>query len=167
MANRIAQLENVHTIAKKKFTLVYPSNLSGPIILKSKIFQNLAKKISTHIDVSNTSIQLLNKEELIDLLYEVHIHSAVCIFENIEDINLETIHQYTKSLFRRKNADYGDAFAIYGPIGVLIRMQDKISRYINLYTSTTIEVHDESLVDTLYDLNNYSAMAIMLLYEKK
>ena len=27
-----------------------------------------------------------------------------------------------------KNKDYGDAFATYGPIGVIVRMGDKISR---------------------------------------
>ena len=31
-------------------------------------------------------------------------------------------------LFKKKNTDYGDAFAEYGPIGVLMRMGDKIKR---------------------------------------
>ena len=40
----------------------------------------------------------------------------------------EKIQRESKDLFRRKNADYGDAFATYGPIGVLVRMGDKIQR---------------------------------------
>jgi len=31
-------------------------------------------------------------------------------------------------LFARKNADYGDAFARYGVIGVLMRIEDKLQR---------------------------------------
>ena len=32
------------------------------------------------------------------------------------------------ALFTRKNADYGDAFAKYGVIGVLMRIEDKLQR---------------------------------------
>lgn len=35
-------------------------------------------------------------------------------------------------LFKKKNADYGDAFAKFGTIGVLIRMEDKIQRYLSI-----------------------------------
>jgi hypothetical protein len=31
-------------------------------------------------------------------------------------------------LFTRKNKDYGDAFVNFGPIGVIVRMGDKINR---------------------------------------
>ena len=70
-------------------------------------------------------------------------------------------------LFKRKNADYGDAFANYGPIGVLVRMGDKIQRLSNITKKGVTMVNDESLRDTLIDLHNYSAMAIMLLDEDK
>ena len=30
--------------------------------------------------------------------------------------------------FLRKNKDYGDAFATYGPVGVIVRIGDKIPR---------------------------------------
>ena len=72
-------------------------------------------------------------------------------------------------LFTRKNKDYGDAFAKHGTIGVLIRMSDKIDRCLSVSNSGVNLVHDEALRDTLIDLHNYSAMAIMLMdeYEKK
>ena len=38
-------------------------------------------------------------------------------------------------LFKKKNSDYGDAFATYGPIGVLVRMGDKISRLQSITNS--------------------------------
>ena len=66
-------------------------------------------------------------------------------------------------LFTKKNADYGDAFAKYGVIGVLMRMEDKLQRSLSITQNGIILVNDEGLVDTLLDLHNYSAMALMLL----
>ena len=68
-------------------------------------------------------------------------------------------------LFRKKNLDYGDAFANYGVVGVLVRMGDKIARLQSITTKAVNLVNTESLRDTLIDLHNYSAMAIMLLDE--
>ena len=70
-------------------------------------------------------------------------------------------------LFKKKNQDYGDAFAVHGPVGVLIRMGDKISRLQSVTNKGISLVNDERLRDTLIDLHNYSAMAIMLLDKKK
>ncbi len=70
------------------------------------------------------------------------------------------------ALFEKKNKDYGDAFANYGPIGVLVRMSDKISRAVSVSKSSVTLVQDESLRDTLIDLHNYAAMCILLLDEK-
>ena len=67
--------------------------------------------------------------------------------------------------FVKKNADYGDAFATYGPIGVLVRIGDKISRLQNISKSGINLVQDENIRDSLLDLHNYAAMAIMLLDE--
>jgi len=69
-------------------------------------------------------------------------------------------------LFKKKNQDYGDAFATYGTIGVLVRMGDKIARLQSISTKSVSLVDSESLRDTLIDLHNYSAMAIMLLDEE-
>jgi len=68
-------------------------------------------------------------------------------------------------LFKKKNSDYGDAFASYGVIGVLVRMGDKILRAQSITNSSISLVNSETLRDTLIDLHNYSAMAIMLLDE--
>ena len=70
-------------------------------------------------------------------------------------------------LFKKKNADYGDAFANYGVVGVLVRMGDKIARLQSITTKCVSLVNTESLRDTLIDLHNYSAMAIMLLDQDK
>jgi hypothetical protein len=68
-------------------------------------------------------------------------------------------------LFKKKNADYGDAFAKFGTIGVLMRIEDKIQRSLSITKQGITLVDDESIRDTLIDLHNYAAMAIMLLDE--
>lgn len=68
-------------------------------------------------------------------------------------------------LFEKKNKDYGDAFAKYGTVGVLIRMEDKLQRSISISNSGINLVDSESMRDTLLDLHNYAAMALMLMDE--
>jgi hypothetical protein len=75
---------------------------------------------------------------------------------------LSIIQSRCLDLFARKNADYGDAFAKYGLIGVLMRIEDKIQRCISITKNGVHLVSDEGLRDTLLDLHNYAAMAIML-----
>ena len=70
-------------------------------------------------------------------------------------------------LFQRKNKDYGDAFANYGPVGVIVRMGDKINRLSSVTKNQVSLVQNESIRDTLIDLHNYAAMAIMLMDEKE
>ena len=78
---------------------------------------------------------------------------------------MKKVQDEALELFKIKNKDYGDAFANYGPIGVLIRMGDKISR-LNHVTKNGINlVENEKIRDTLIDLHNYAAMAIMLMDE--
>lgn len=94
-----------------------------------------------------------------------------------DELNNKRLRQYdniyteSRILFKLKNKDYGDSFADYGPIGVLMRMKDKLNRLQNITKDsvTLIDVStsmdDETLRDTLIDLHNYSAMALMLLDE--
>jgi hypothetical protein len=70
-------------------------------------------------------------------------------------------------LFAKKNVDYGDAFASYGIIGVLIRIQDKIQRALSITSNNITLVEDEGMSDTMLDLHNYAAMALMLMEEGK
>ena len=80
---------------------------------------------------------------------------------------LRTVQNEAAELFDKKNKDYGDAFANYGPIGVIVRMGDKINRLSSVTNQGINLVKTESIRDTLIDLHNYSAMAIMLIDEKK
>ena len=75
-------------------------------------------------------------------------------------IHMKKIQAEGLELFIKKNADYGNSYKQYGLIGVLVRLQDKINRCLNI-TKNGIHVQDESLRDTLIDLHNYAAMALM------
>ena len=79
---------------------------------------------------------------------------------------LLTVHAEALDLFKRKNADYGDAFAKYGTTGVIMRMGDKLQRFVSVTKTGINLIEGETLRDTLIDLHNYAAMAIMLLDEK-
>ena len=75
---------------------------------------------------------------------------------------MKCIQEECLKIFEKKNTDYGDAFAKHGVVGVLVRINDKLSRFTNITTNgIEINVTDETLKDTLMDLHNYSAMAIM------
>ena len=78
-------------------------------------------------------------------------------FQKIQNEGLE--------LFKKKNIDYGDAFAKYGVIGVLMRIEDKIQRSLSITKNGVNLINDEGIKDTLIDLHNYAAMALLLLDE--
>lgn len=83
--------------------------------------------------------------------------------DNNRITQFKTVQQEALELFTKKNQDYGDAFATYGPIGVLVRLGDKLSRLQTITSSKITLVNTETTRDTLIDLHNYTAMAIMLL----
>lgn len=87
-----------------------------------------------------------------------------CIMDRVEQ--MKKVQANGLELFARKNADYGDAFAKYGVIGVLIRIEDKIQRSMSITKNGVNLVNDEGIRDTLLDLHNYAAMALMLLDEE-
>ena len=86
---------------------------------------------------------------------------------NKREQQLKAVQQEAFELFSKKNKDYGDSFATYGPVGVIVRMGDKIKRLISVTTNGVHFVDNESLRDTLIDLHNYAAMGIMLMDEEK
>ena len=88
------------------------------------------------------------------------------IVSNKRVLQMLSVQKEALELFKKKNQDYGDAFANYGPIGVMIRMGDKMQRLISVSKNGINLVSNESIRDTLIDLHNYAAMAIMLIDEE-
>jgi len=80
---------------------------------------------------------------------------------------LKKVQKEAYDLFCKKNQDYGDSFATYGTVGVIVRLGDKIQRLLSVSEKGVKMVNTESLRDTLIDLHNYAAMGVMLMDEKK
>ena len=84
---------------------------------------------------------------------------------------------------RAKNSDYcglsGDPFANFKQIGGLVqapniveigfltRMSDKMARVGSFITKGTLEVKDESVMDSLADLSNYCILFAGFLQDRK
>lgn len=68
---------------------------------------------------------------------------------------MKAVQERALELFTKKNIDYG----------VLMRIEDKIQRSLSITKNGVNLVNDEGIRDTLLDLHNYAAMALMLLDE--
>lgn len=69
-------------------------------------------------------------------------------------------------IYKRKNSDYGNSFGEslekFGVIASVVRLQDKVSRFVSLTTGGNKQlVVDEKVEDTLLDLINYCVMTVM------
>lgn len=73
-------------------------------------------------------------------------------------------------IYAAKNKDYGDSFGEgfqeYGLTMPAIRLDDKLHRFKQLIKQEA-EVKDESIIDTLMDLANYSIMTIIELENRE
>lgn len=69
-----------------------------------------------------------------------------------------------KSLYARKNADYGDSFAQLRtryPNFVCMRLFDKLNRLDTIMNPAhQLQVSDETIEDTLLDIANYAIMEV-------
>lgn len=72
---------------------------------------------------------------------------------------------YLTETYEKKNADYGnsfgDMFSELGIITAVTRIGDKFNRIKNLVKNSTINVKDESVIDTLLDMANYCIMTVI------
>jgi hypothetical protein len=79
------------------------------------------------------------------------------------DLHREICERLNK-IYTAKNKDYGDSFGEgfqeYGLTMSAIRLDDKLHRFKQLIKQEA-EVKDESIIDTLMDLANYSIMTII------
>ena len=82
------------------------------------------------------------------------------------EIQYREVDKELTEIYKAKNADYGDSFNKsmdkYGFIAYLVRANDKLERLEQLHQNAA-QVKDETILDTLMDLCNYSKMAIMWL----
>lgn len=94
---------------------------------------------------------------------------------NIKTRNEKMLKIFNKALqlSDAKGKDYTgkeDSLAnlrVFGFKGIIIRLFDKLYRLKNIEEAGKVEVKDESISDTLMDVIVYSALALILLGEKK
>lgn len=87
-------------------------------------------------------------------------------------IRHEAICKELTSIYEAKNKDYGDSFdksfEVYGMSMPCIRLNDKLNRLVAISKANgVIAVNNESVIDTLLDLANYSIMTIMAIQDNK
>lgn len=77
----------------------------------------------------------------------------------------EAIAHSMVELYKRKNADYGDAFGRsvekYGLIAALTRISDKFNRIESLILKNENQVKSEGLEDSLIDMACYCIMTLI------
>lgn len=66
---------------------------------------------------------------------------------------------HLESVYRRKNADYGNSahhtYVEFGEVALVIRISDKLSRLQTLLSGAEAKVKDESILDTIGDAVTY------------
>lgn len=76
----------------------------------------------------------------------------------MDNAKIDQIYDVVSELRKAKNSDYGDSYAQQGPVGIIVRLSDKLKRYINITKKSITVVATESVEDTITDLINYSLM---------
>lgn len=136
----------------------------------STSFDIYLSKLRTHqstllnnISTSHTSINVANSS----LMYSSLINMAndcldILTKNNKNNLRKEDIIENNRILFEKKNKDYGNSFEDFAIIGIIVRLNDKINRILNLSKSETKElVVDESIEDTINDLYNYCMIGLI------
>jgi hypothetical protein len=91
-------------------------------------------------------------------------NGALSILRSESNQSAESILDASYRLGVAKNRDYGtDNILKYGVIGIIVRLNDKISRLMHLLKGRAAAmVLDEKIEDTAMDMINYSTYGIML-----
>ena len=92
-----------------------------------------------------------------------------------EDLRLlhEHMCEDARNLMKSKNVDYATEtdifrnFRMFGELGILVRMSDKLARLRSILENGRVAVSDESIQDTLSDLINYSVIFAGYIGEKQ
>lgn len=67
---------------------------------------------------------------------------------------------HLRSLLIKKNNDYAAAYKKRGLYGILVRIEDKLTRIENLFDK---DPECEAMLDSWYDVAGYAMLAVMLL----
>lgn len=134
------------------------------IHLSKSAFDRIEDKTSIDIAVNEGHRLCL----LFASIVEFSLSAAHCLLE--DSVTPEELADRITDLYRRKNTDYGDAFARsldkYGIVAALVRINDKVNRIESLTApDREAQVKDEPILDTFLDLASYAIMSVMWIKE--
>ena len=126
-----------------------------------KVLEKIKNEIFNKLIVCKSSINITTQKTIIKnttlkhCLIKMAINS-LAILSKIKNITIENIIVSNTKLFEKKNADYGNSFADFELIGIIVRLNDKINRILNLGEAPPeIMQVNEKIEDTINDLYNY------------
>lgn len=144
--------------------LTFKIDVKHPVVFLSKLNYWSARRAQNTRQLPGCRYISKSYKYVLFILFITHTHTLT-MEEGRRVEQMKAVQAEALELFTRKNADYGDAFAKYGVIGVLMRIEDKLQRSMSITKNGVNLVSDEGIRDTLIDLHNYAAMALMLLDE--
>lgn len=103
---------------------------------------------------------------------EAHIYFKKSVLEPIPDykLNIELLKKLEDKclgLMREKDADYGGSWQTDGVLSVHMNLKRKFDRLHNIFKNGfNTNVDNETVLDTLMDLRNYTSLYIMFLATK-
>ena len=107
------------------------------------------------------NITICDNAEIYETLVNIAVSSLMMIGDPYTNSKEVIIHN-NRELFKKKNSDYGNSFEDFGLIGIIVRLNDKINRILNLGERDPSEfLVDEKLEDTINDLYNYCIIGLM------
>jgi uncharacterized Fe-S cluster-containing radical SAM superfamily enzyme len=80
----------------------------------------------------------------------------------MDNIKIDNIYKILTELRTRKNQDYGNSYATFGPVGVFVRLYDKLKRLISIQKNGLMLISSEQFDETIADLVNYGLMYLEL-----
>ena len=153
-------------IVKEAFQAVPPSVETEEMKKYLRELKTRKFDLLNNLSVSITSININeqtdpNKKPLKNCLIDLAKNSLtiLCVLKKTDS---ETIMTNNATLFEKKNADYGNSFVDFALIGIIVRLNDKINRILNLGGAPSANMQvDEKIEDTINDLYNYCIIGLM------
>jgi len=140
---------------------------------EKEVMKNYLRELNTqklyllnNLSISITSVKINeqidpDKKPLNNCLIDLAKNSLtiLCVLKKTDS---ETILTNNATLFEKKNADYGNSFVDFALIGIIVRLNDKINRILNLGGAPSANMQvDEKIEDTINDLYNYCIIGLM------
>jgi hypothetical protein len=168
---RVSQEDNVTSFSAAVADILAlgdPHSLGNTQEVLVKLEDSYAVASSILVESQDRERPFLRRQMAVEVrrlvIYGIAIHLLETSGEPTSDAVQEILSEMV-SVFAAKNADYGNAFRLWGPAGLVVRIGDKYLRIKQLLECGNARVRDEKMADTAIDLANYSVMLLMLLKE--